>query len=323
MVWYQDLIKLYPNTAPVELDDVDRTAAITVYPNGIYANTEFAAGWFSALNVQADYTFSDKYTVSKNGSICWHDANLGNGEYGDFVTLSATTPLNRGGRGSNGLLTIDGDVQINGTISSTGTTIGGGSSSSVDWSDITNAPSIPSFAGYSESDLGDGDLHVTISGGNGSTSNDGVSITASGNGTVFVGGNDTTIDADADLTLSAGSSITANKEITTSSDERLKNIKSLLNPDIAEIAKPRIVIYSYKDNTDNTYLGTIAQDWENIFPDAVKDGKDGYKTFAYQSAALASAVTAAREIVKLKTENAELKQRLDAIEARLQALENN
>jgi cell division protein FtsB len=55
----------------------------------------------------------------------------------------------------------------------------------------------------------------------------------------------------------------------------------------------------------------------------VKDDKDGYKTFAYQSAALASAVTAAREIVKLKTENAELKQRLDAIEARLQALENN
>ena len=189
-------------------------------------------------------------------------------------------------------------------------TLESSSSSSVDWSDITNAPSIPSFAGYSETDLGNGDLHVTISGGNGGTSNDGVSITASGNGTVFVGGNDTTIDADADLTLSAGSSITADKEITTSSDERLKNIKNLLNPDIAEIAKTRIVSYQYKDNTDNTYLGTIAQDWENIFPDAVKDDKDGYKTFAYQSVALASAVAAAREIVALKAKVAELENKL-------------
>jgi hypothetical protein len=128
--------------------------------------------------------------------------------------LSATTPLDRGGRGSNGLLTIDGDVQINGTISSTGTTIGGGSSS-VDWSDITNAPSIPSFSGYSETDE---DILIDAD-------------------------NDITISAGHDIKLSANYSITADKEITTSSDERLKNIKSLLNPDIAEIAKTRIVSY--------------------------------------------------------------------------------
>lgn len=209
-------------------------------------------------------------------------------------------------------------------------------SSSVDWSDITNAPSIPSFAGYSETDLGDGDLHVTISGGSGGSSSDGVSITASGNGTVFVGGNDTTVSADADLLidadnditisashdlkLSAAYSITANKEITTSSDERLKNVKSLLNPDIAEIAKTRIVTYQYKDNANATYLGAIAQDWENIFPDAVKNDKDGYKTFAYQSVALASAVTAAREIVALKEENKSLKSRVEALEKKIEAL---
>jgi hypothetical protein len=70
------------------------------------------------------------------------------------------------------------------------------------------------------------------------------------------------------------------------------------------------------------YTGSIAQDWQNIIPNAVKSQFDNddqceYLTLDYSAASIASAVTAAREIVKLKQENAELKQRLAAIEARL------
>ena len=109
-----------------------------------------------------------------------------------------------------------------------------------------------------------------------------------------------------------------------SSDERLKTISKTIDADISQIASARIVDFVYNNDESNTqYLGSIAQDWERIFPNAVKEDLNGNKGLSYGSVALASAVTAAREIVKLKTENAELKQRLDAIEARLQALENN
>lgn len=113
-------------------------------------------------------------------------------------------------------------------------------------------------------------------------------------------------------------SFTSNTSLTVSSDERLKNIISDVQPAIEDISKVRTVDFQYKNDDKNiTRSGSIAQDWQTILPNVVSENGDGYLTLDYESAALISAVTAAKEIVALKKENEDLKQRLAAIEAKL------
>lgn len=102
---------------------------------------------------------------------------------------------------------------------------------------------------------------------------------------------------------------------TVESDERLKDIKEVLNPDIEDISKARIVNYTLKDKENSREsLGSIAQDWLDIFPYAVPRNKDGYYGLDYGSIALASAVAAAREIVTLKEKIRTLEERLERLE---------
>ena len=104
----------------------------------------------------------------------------------------------------------------------------------------------------------------------------------------------------------------------TSSDERLKDILEELTLSIQNIANVRIVNYKLKSHPERSpYVGTIAQDWQEILPNAIMQDKDGNLALNYEAVAVASAVTAAREIVALKEENAQLKARLAAIEERL------
>lgn len=103
-----------------------------------------------------------------------------------------------------------------------------------------------------------------------------------------------------------------------SSDERLKTIVSDVNANIEDIANTRIVNFTYNsDESNSIHTGTIAQDWKNIVPNAVTENPEGNLALDYNAINTVSAITAAREIVKLKQENEELKQRLAAIEARL------
>lgn len=102
------------------------------------------------------------------------------------------------------------------------------------------------------------------------------------------------------------------------SDERLKTIVSDVNPKIEDIAKARTVDF-YFNNDSNKYVrtGSIAQDWQKIIPNVVQADKDGMLSLDYASAALVSVVSVAKELVELKKENEELKQRLAAIESKL------
>ena len=90
---------------------------------------------------------------------------------------------------------------------------------------------------------------------------------------------------------------------------------------IDDIANARIVNFEYKQYPGVAHAGTIAQDWQQIIPNTVIE-YNGNLCLDYNAISIVSAVTAVREIVALKEENAQLKQRLDAIEARLQLLEN-
>ena len=106
------------------------------------------------------------------------------------------------------------------------------------------------------------------------------------------------------------------------SDENAKNIINEISPSIEDIANVRIVDYEFKFDLGNIHSGSIAQDWQNILPNTVSllvDPETNIETLGldYSSTALISSVVAAREIVKLKQENEELKQRLAAIEEKL------
>lgn len=122
--------------------------------------------------------------------------------------------------------------------------------------------------------------------------------------------NDVLVHGESTLTFRAADSITANRSISVSSDERLKEIQNSLEGNINDIAAARIAVFKYKDSGNNSYLGAIAQDWQNVFPNAVTTDEEGYLSLDYSAVALASAITAAREIV-------ELKGRVDAIENKL------
>ena len=115
-----------------------------------------------------------------------------------------------------------------------------------------------------------------------------------------------------------GYTITSSTTIVADSDERLKDIKGEAKGNIEKIAAVRVVNFSYKsDDTKSLHLGTIAQDWKDIYPNAVKENAEGFLGLDYPAIAVAAAVENAKEVVKLREENEELKKRLAAIEKKL------
>lgn len=111
---------------------------------------------------------------------------------------------------------------------------------------------------------------------------------------------------------------TSTMNVDTSSDERIKTVLKTIQPAIEDIADVRVVDFTYNNDESNTvHAGSIAQDWQNIVPNAVREGEDGMLTLDYSAVSVVSAVTAAKEIVALKEENRQLKERLARIEAAL------
>ena len=120
------------------------------------------------------------------------------------------------------------------------------------------------------------------------------------------------------IDIDAKGTFNSNLAMSVSSDERIKTIKNNLEPEIEDIAKARIVDFTYNNDESNTvHAGSIAQDWQDVIPNAVNENEDGMLSLDYGAIATVSAVTAAKEIVKLKQENEQLKARLAAIEAAL------
>ena len=72
-----------------------------------------------------------------------------------------------------------------------------------------------------------------------------------------------------DIYFTADNSIVASPSIS-NSDENLKNIISNIEVPIEDIASTRIINYEFKKNPGKINVGTIAQDWQNIVPNAVK-----------------------------------------------------
>ena len=96
----------------------------------------------------------------------------------------------------------------------------------------------------------------------------------------------------------------------TSSDERLKDVTERLEPSAEAIAAAPIVTFRWKEGDGNENLGTLAQYWQTVFPQAVHEGVDGLLSMEYSTIALASAVTAARKAVALEQRVSELERLL-------------
>ena len=111
--------------------------------------------------------------------------------------------------------------------------------------------------------------------------------------------------------------------IDNSSDENIKTIIDSIDIDIESISKVRIVDYFFNNQPNDIRSGTIAQDWQEILPNAVKTIKasiaynQDHLGLDYNAISIVSAVTAAREIVKLKQENEQLKQRISNLEDKI------
>jgi trimeric autotransporter adhesin len=137
-------------------------------------------------------------------------------------------------------------------------------------------------------------------------------ITAAGN--VGIGTSTSSVDYTLEVTGTAGKS-SGGTTWANSSDIRLKDIKGDYKMGLDEILKLRTVEFSYKkDNarnlpSDTDEVGFIAQEVQEVFPEAVSEGKDGYLDFNMHPINVAI-INAVKE---LHEENSELKEELKLI----------
>ena len=106
------------------------------------------------------------------------------------------------------------------------------------------------------------------------------------------------------------------------SDARKKTIVGQVDLSVESIAKMPTVKFLWKHIPDKTVqVGTLAQSWQNVLPEAVTEN-DGVLGFQYGVAALLSAIVTARKVVdherriaQLEKENMELRNELNRIKA--------
>jgi len=105
------------------------------------------------------------------------------------------------------------------------------------------------------------------------------------------------------------------------SDMRKKDIARYINLDISRIADAPVFDFTWKnDITKQLTLGSSAQYWQSVFPNAIRQTPDGYLGMDYSSIALASAVLTARKVVDhekrirlLEVENEALRREIDQL----------
>ena len=112
---------------------------------------------------------------------------------------------------------------------------------------------------------------------------------------------------------------------TNRSDIRHKNILYYFaEPNMEAVANAPAIRFTWKNNNDNNkeHLGSIAQYWKSILPEAVVEDKDGYLFMQYDVIALLSAISVAKRVTEherrieaLERENAMLRLELNQIKS--------
>lgn len=90
--------------------------------------------------------------------------------------------------------------------------------------------------------------------------------------------------------------------VTALSDARKKRVMGDVVLTAEQISQMPAVRFEWKDNEKpGMFIGTLAQNWREILPEAVRTLGDGTLSFDYQSAALVSVINLAREIEAIKS----------------------
>ena len=175
--------------------------------------------------------------------------------------------------------TITGSLTVNNTLSTGGNTTVGGDLT-VNGGDLTvNEPnsSGASVIWFQSGGTTYGNLRVKASNGE------------------FYFYNGTTSDGQSSVCVNAGW-FYAYGQVTALSDERKKNVVGEIKLTIEQIAQARAVEFYWKDKRDtDLHVGSIAQDWQKILPQAVFE-KDGELSMDYSVIALMCGITIARKV---------------------------
>ena len=97
--------------------------------------------------------------------------------------------------------------------------------------------------------------------------------------------------------------------VTCLSDIRQKDVETYQwQPALNEIADAPIAIYTMKGDADKRRrLGSIAQYWQKVMPETVREGADGILSMDYGTISLVSVIALAREVKRLEEEVERLK----------------
>lgn len=114
----------------------------------------------------------------------------------------------------------------------------------------------------------------------------------------------TRVDSGGNLLVTGG--------ITMYSDERKKTILRNVELSLNEVADaPLIEHYYNSDDKKTTHVGSIAQYWAGLNDWFCKKDSEGFYTMEIQNAALASSISVAREVVRLKERIRELEKEVE------------
>lgn len=262
-----------------------RTKLLFFYNRANNAN----AGYIGAGSSYVDYIYFQAYT--NNG--LYIGANNGF----DFVIL----PNHNVGVGTtepsykmhvNGTFYASGNSSIGGTFGVTGATT---LSSTLG---VTGATTLSSTLGVSGATTLSSSLSVT--GNSTLTGYVGIGTAASSSYALKVSG-----------VAYASTGVYSGGYVTALSDARHKDIQGEVGLTVNEVANAPAVKFLWKDRRqEGLQVGSIAQYWKKVLPEAIVEADDGELTMSYGVIALLASIANAREIVNLRREIAELKRKL-------------
>ena len=134
-------------------------------------------------------------------------------------------------------------------------------------------------------------------------------LSGSGGSTMYLGtSNNYASGVTSNTSIDSSGNLTAAGNVTAYSDERLKtNWQDISVTFISDMAQVKSGVYDRLDN-GITQVGVSAQSLQNVLPNAVIE-QDGYLSVAYGNAAMVGVVELCKEVVALRKEIEELKNR--------------
>jgi hypothetical protein len=177
------------------------------------------------------------------------------------------------------------------------------------WSEVTSKPT--SKTAWGQTYLDSSSNFASISGDMSSVGN--ISFAASGkniggllyfnttNSRLGVGNSSPSYKLDVSGVIYSNTGVYSAGYVTALSDARKKRVLGDIVLSAEQIAKMPAVRFEWKNNENpGIVIGTLAQNWREILPEAVHTLGDGTLSFDYQSAAIVALINLADEIAAIK-----------------------